>query len=651
MNNISGRPSDHSGLKPGRPPSKEAYKTLRELIVGSDIADIKRIHARMKDPERRAEDISQVLPEAVILQTRQDNRMVPALRSTVEQIIQLSVKRDPKPLVDALFPIIGPAIRKSVAEAFRQMMQSLNTTLEYSTSLKGLKWRLQALRTGKPFAEVVLLNTFLYRVEQIFLIHRETGLLLNHAVAEGIAVQDGDMVSGMLTAINDFVRDSFTPRKTDALTIVRVGETTVVVEEGPHAYLAGVVRGNPPVRLRLCFQEVLEGIHLEFGRELIQFDGDTAPFETAATHLAPCLLTQLKPRTRKTSPLMWIILLGILGFSIFWATGWIRDQMRWSAYLDRLRSEPGIVITSAEKRAGKFRVSGLRDPLSTDPDTLISEAGLDKDRVTGHWERFYAMQPSFILGRAKHLTRPPSSMTLTLKNDILVARGTAPITWITRNRPILSTLPGISSYDDTQLVPLYTDAMILEKARLQLQPPASVTLDVKNGNLTVAGRAPHQWILNLKSTGARIAGVNTVQSEQLIDMDKQEMDEIGQVLKQTAIGFSQGITLAGPDDTATLNKVADLIRRLQILAPLFKLTPQIKIMGHTDMAGSDDINHRLRQARAKKVRSILVEKGVSPSILRVPDMKNQEADYMKKVKTILLTGRRVTFEVNLLQKR
>jgi hypothetical protein len=56
------------------------------------------------------------------------------------------------------------------------MMQSFNQTIDHSLSFKGLAWRIEAWRTGRPFAEVVLLHTLRFRVEQLFLIHRDTGL-------------------------------------------------------------------------------------------------------------------------------------------------------------------------------------------------------------------------------------------------------------------------------------------------------------------------------------------------------------------------------------------------------------------------------------------------------------------------------------------
>jgi hypothetical protein len=40
------------------------------------------------------------------------------------------------------------------------------------------------------------------------LIHRETGLLLRHVTSEPEALPDSDLVSGMLTAIRDFVGDA-----------------------------------------------------------------------------------------------------------------------------------------------------------------------------------------------------------------------------------------------------------------------------------------------------------------------------------------------------------------------------------------------------------------------------------------------------------
>ena len=64
-----------------------------------------------------------------------------------------------KPLADALFPVIGPAIRKAVAHTFDAMIDSVNQTIEQSVSWQAVQWRWTAWRTGKPFAEIVHRNT------------------------------------------------------------------------------------------------------------------------------------------------------------------------------------------------------------------------------------------------------------------------------------------------------------------------------------------------------------------------------------------------------------------------------------------------------------------------------------------------------------
>src|SRR5688572_13021139 len=194
------------------PPSSDTpaarFTELRTLLVGPEQRQLRALQTRVEDPAAQARDVSRVLARAVELRNN-DPHLKRALAPTIEETISASVKRNPRPLADALFPIIGPAIRKAVAATLSSMLESLNTTLEHSLSLRSLQWRLDARRTGRSFAEIVLLNTLVYRVEQALLIHRPSGLLLQHITAPGTSAHDADMVSGMLTAIRAFVGDSF----------------------------------------------------------------------------------------------------------------------------------------------------------------------------------------------------------------------------------------------------------------------------------------------------------------------------------------------------------------------------------------------------------------------------------------------------------
>ena len=162
--------------------------------------------------------------------------------------------------------------------------------LKYSLTWRGLKWRWEAWRTGTSFAEVVLKHTLVYRVEHVFLIHRHTSLLIAHAASQDATSQDPQLVSSMLAAIQEFVRDSFSEQQ--GLDSLRLGELRVWSEPGRFATLVAVIRGNPPEELHERFRSVLEQIHAERPDALEGFDGDSSGFADVEAALTDCV--QLK---------------------------------------------------------------------------------------------------------------------------------------------------------------------------------------------------------------------------------------------------------------------------------------------------------------------------------------------------------------------
>jgi len=268
---------------------KDELTYLRSLILAPEQSEISELKERLNNPKIRAEELSRVIAEAIVVRAAKDQKLATALLPTIETVLRDAVKKDPKFLVDTIFPIMGPAIRRAISEALRSMIQSLSKTLEYAFSWRGIKWRIESIQTRKPFAEIVLLHTLVYRVEQIFLIHKETGLVLQHVAADSIDVKDADMVSAMLTAIQDFVNDSFSGKEDSSLQNLNLGELTVWIEQGPGAVLAAVIRGNPLQELRTILQETLENIEFEYSSALDNFEGNAAPFESCRPRLLYCL--------------------------------------------------------------------------------------------------------------------------------------------------------------------------------------------------------------------------------------------------------------------------------------------------------------------------------------------------------------------------
>jgi len=424
----------------------DAFNELRSLIVGPERRDLRALEAHVNDAALRTREVGRILPEALTVRAH-DPQLAKALAPSVEAAITASVQRDPHPLADALFPVMGPSIRRAIEHMFASMMESFSRTVEQSVSWRALTWRLTAWRTGRPFAEIVLLNTLEYRVEQVFLIHAETGLLLEHVSANAGQAQDGDQISAMLTAIRDFVHDSFNVTGREGLDGFRVGNLSVTVEQGPYATIAGVVRGTPPPDLRLMFRRAIESIHLLLGLELKDFQGDAAPFERARPTLESCLATQVRERP-KTSYRRWVAVAALVLVALgVWTFTIVRERQRWSAYLNRLAAEPGIVVISSGRRDGKFVVTGLKDPHANDPAALVQPSRLNPAKVEAHWQPYDAIEPAFVVKRATALLRPPPGVMLEYRDGALRARGPAPERWLIDSERIAPAISGVNRFE------------------------------------------------------------------------------------------------------------------------------------------------------------------------------------------------------------
>ena len=261
------------------------------------------------------------------------------------------------------------------------------------------------------------------------------------------------MISGMLTAIRDFARDSFRVSEDEALDSFQVGDLSVWIEQGPHAVLAVVIRGTAPPELRRTMQETIEHVHARTGEALAAFSGDTAAFEVVRPALEACLESRYRTESKpKVSPLLWILATVIFLALGFQAYSTLASRARWNTYLETLRAEPGIVVVSTDRRVGKYVVNGLRDPLARDPASLVAGSGLDADDVAGQWQLYQALEPPIVLTRARQLLRAPESVTLTFADGVLTAGGSAPAGWIRESVRLAPLVPGVTRLDVSGMV-------------------------------------------------------------------------------------------------------------------------------------------------------------------------------------------------------
>ena len=535
-----------------------SFERLREILIGDERRSLGAAHSRIEELQDSQNDLAQRLPGALeSLRSGSDTRRVAdALVQPVELALGTAVKKNPQTLVDALFPIIGPLIRKAIAEALRTLVADLNSAVESSFTPRGLKWRIEAWRAGVPYAQIVLKHRLAYRIDHVFLIARESGLVLQHESAPDLPELDADAIAGMLTALGDFVGDSVGGKSGDTLDSVRVGEYLVWVVQGPRANLACFMRGAPPAPLHDLLERRLEDIHAQFTGvpdEDLRSAGDMA---LRHTWLAPTALLSEAAATNETAqaPSRWPVLLAVL--LIAFAIGWFAiSRERWHARIEALRAQlnghAGFVLTGIDARPWRaVTVHGLLDP---DAAPLTPE--------------FHAAELGAIT-------------------------------------PTLLTVGYVSS----------DDVIVARRAERLLAPPSGVRVGVKQGVLTLAGDAPAAWIADAREHAGWIAGVSCVEwaltaQADLVAVARAQLQDALRKLPTLRITFVDA-TQPVPGTDQMLDAMAAAVRRATALASVAKVDLAITCVGTNDETGSQATNTKLRTERARWLALALAARGI-----------------------------------------
>ena len=195
---------------------------LKHLLIADEREVLSRVERRVEALERVNVELASQLPSLV--RAAPVEPMNRALANPVAAALGSAVQRNRTSIVDALFPVIGPIIRKAIAEALRGLMRDMNRVLESTFTPRGIRWRIEAWSSGLPYAHVVLKHTLRYQIDHVFLIERDSGLVLHRVSGPGLPELDADAIAGMLTAIGQFVRDSVSRDGDESLEAARVGE-------------------------------------------------------------------------------------------------------------------------------------------------------------------------------------------------------------------------------------------------------------------------------------------------------------------------------------------------------------------------------------------------------------------------------------------
>ncbi len=550
---------------------------VRSLLLGSEYEELLRLKREFEDDGQFADHIARVVTEAIRSRASRDDSVTTVLAPTIDRAISGSINQDPHKLAESLYPIMGPAIRKSISETLQQMIENFNQLLEQSLSPQSLRWRFDAWRTGRTYTELVLLNTLEYQIDQVFLIHRETSLLISHVFNDLAERKDPDMVSSMFSAIQDFIEDSFSVNEGDVLDTLRLGDLTVVIQRGPHAVLAAVVRGRVPENLREKMSGLLENLHRLKRQQLMEYGGDPAVFAEVESDLRTILDSKARQdgAPRKTPWLAIVAIIFITGLIAWWQYQSFLTRQAQQDLITRLAAEPGLVVLHSSDDEGIFHIELLADPMATDPEVVA----YNTDLVT----RQFTIRP--------HLSLSPE--------------------------------------------------IVLRRITRQLAPPEGVTVGLDPSTLIVSGLATIDWYERLDQNWALLAGVDSLDVTGLKTHDPvaDEWAELRGRIQAIEFSYPKESVEVDPNSAKFQLLISSLRRANQLSLQLTASPVKLDIVGYTDETGTVRLNEQIGLQRAEQLKQLLVTHGVGPGQMRTfSGLRYEDAPInMRKTRIVILT--------------
>lgn len=257
---------------------EDTFELLRSLLFDEYRQQIVRMRGEVEQ--------LQTLLDALERQIQDEDALIETITPVIAGAIRTNISESRDEMVDALYPIMGKLVQRSVTEAMRDLAQRIDQQMRRTLDVQSFWRRLRARLRGISDAEMAMRDALPLT---IFLIHRETGLLLLHLSPNGKTDEDSDIISGMLTAITEFTQDAFGRNEEESLNEIQYGGRSILLEVAHFVYMAVVINGFESSEFRSNMRETMITIEHRYASSLRRYDGDASRFQESKSLLATLL--------------------------------------------------------------------------------------------------------------------------------------------------------------------------------------------------------------------------------------------------------------------------------------------------------------------------------------------------------------------------
>ena len=278
-------------------------------------------------PEEIARAFAPELALSIKEQIRLDEDAISkALGSEMGKAIKTQIEVEKDAMVDALYPVIGDTISKYMIEVVREINKKVENTL----STEGFKRKLRARLKGVSEAELILQESVGCYVQAVFLIDKDSGLIIQEVQKSGEQELDADMIAGMLTAIRSFANDCIVSGS--ELDTIDYGNWQIHLEVAGYCYLAVVLRGEPNKNFIARVRRIFGDIVLNYGDAIEKFEGNIDTIPSKIKHDLERLIKPDEPEKKASSPktLLWLLAFILAIIIIPWSIFSYRSQVAYN---------------------------------------------------------------------------------------------------------------------------------------------------------------------------------------------------------------------------------------------------------------------------------------------------------------------------------
>jgi len=223
----------------------EKMAVIRHILLHGDRARIEQLENIINDTNLLSEHVKPIIDNRITdIKGDFSNTFGKEVGAEFEKKLRLSEDL----LLTVLSPMMGKMIKKYVSTEIKKLQDKIDQQVKRSFSLKRYYHLIRAKVFGIESSALFLadLDDFKTRVQDIFIIQRNSGLVIASEHAGEGQGGDGDIFSGMLTAIKAFGEDAFNKAggEKQELEFIEYDSHKVFLQSHHNYFFAAVLNGS-----------------------------------------------------------------------------------------------------------------------------------------------------------------------------------------------------------------------------------------------------------------------------------------------------------------------------------------------------------------------------------------------------------------------